>query len=391
MEAQEIQRGARALLSDYVKVLPKDRVIMAYTPEARAMTARLALELKSMGIEAKTVIMGVLIDEGIRDRLEAALPKPEDLDDGRLVFIAMERSSVSHTDVIPELLARYPQEKVHQVQIINASDEILQHSFNITPEYLTAINTGVLERMLGKHQIRIKTAGGTDLRATVDSDRAIWISSRGAVAHAADIIILPAGEVATLPFDFTGTLVADGAFSVNAHVESDTRLADHPVALTIEDGFVTNLECSHQPTKSLLERFLSLPHGREVGELGFGTNVGTTEFVPMNSFINERHAGVHVGLGQHNQGGFKAPHDTPLHIDFIAPHAKVWVDDDPDPIDFDHLEASRAAHPDRTCVLSEDVETDCCGIRRGQAARFVPRLEDLVRHADVSAAELGSV
>lgn len=375
-EEERLLQGARALVGDYIKIEQSDHVVIAYTPEAREVAARTMLELRTREIKAQALVMGVLKDETIKERLESVLPDPSTLP-GRLVFVAMEQHTVSHTDVIPELLGRYPNDRVRQVQIINATNEILLHSFNATPEDISARNTALLSRLMGQHRIHITAPGGTDLTAELDSSKFVWISSRGIADRIGDVLILPAGEVATYPISLTGTLVADGAFSVNAHVESDTRLSANPVTLTIVDNVVTKMQCPDPDVEALLERLMSLDHGTEVGELGFGTNVGTEEFIWTNSFINERHPGVHVGVGQHNQGGFMDSRETPLHMDFIAPGAKVYIDDDPVQIDFDNIPVSCDAHPVRARVLSEDVETDCCGIRRGAAMRYVPKLSDL--------------
>jgi len=277
------------------------------------------------------------------------------------------------------LLARYDQEQLQQIQIINAVPELLTHALNIGPEEISGVNAGLLDRLMGRRDITVTTPHGTELHATLDSDRSVWISSRGMATHVGDVIILPAGEVATLPLTMSGVFVVDGAFSVNAHVQRDTRLHESPVRLTIEDNKVVDMQCADNDLATLLGRLMSLPHGREVGELGFGTNIGTRGFVAINSFINERHPGVHVGLGQHNQGGFLDPLDTPLHMDFIAPGARIYIDgDDRGPIDCQQLQPSSCAHPGRARVLEEDVETDCCGLRRGVDSRYIPRLDDLV-------------
>ncbi|OLT20712.1 hypothetical protein BJF78_09030 [Pseudonocardia sp. CNS-139] len=102
-----------------------------------------------------------------------------------------------------------------------------------------------------------------------------------------------------------------------------------------------------------------------MGELGFGTNSGIPGFVRMNSFVNERYPGIHVGFGQHNQGTFAPARRTPLHLDLIAAGGLVRVDGDPEPLDLSAVAPSALPHPAGPRVFAEDAETDCCGLRQG--------------------------
>jgi hypothetical protein len=129
--------------------------------------------------------------------------------------------------------------------------------------------------------------------------------------------------------------------------------------------------CPDAGVRELLTRLFALPHARDVGELGFGTNSGIPGSVRMNSFGNERVPGIQVGFGQHNQGGFAAPRTTPLHLDLITRAGLVHVDDDPVPLDLAALEPSPEPHPEGPRAFAEDAETDCCGLRRH--GRDVPR------------------
>jgi leucyl aminopeptidase (aminopeptidase T) len=217
---------------------------------------------------------------------------------------------------------------------------------------------------MGVHRVEMTTAGGSRLTAELDSDRErVWISNRGVAADGATVL-LPSGEVATLPVRMDGVFVADGAFSVNAAVDGDTRLGQSPVRLEIRDNVLVRWSCPDAGLRELLEQLLAFAHAREVGELGFGTNSGIPGFVRMNSFVNERFPGIHIGFGQHNQGTFIGPRDTPLHLDFIAEGGLVRVDGDPVPLDLSAVEPSMLPHPAGPRVFAEDAETDCCGLRQ---------------------------
>jgi hypothetical protein len=103
------------------------------------------------------------------------------------------------------------------------------------------------------------------------------------------------------------------------------------------------------------------PGARNVGELGFGTNQGVREYVSMNSHINERSPGVHLGFGQHNQSIYVGNYDCDVHMDMIASDGLIWVDDSPTPINLRELAPSNGVHP-TLGVMDEDIDGDCCGL-----------------------------
>ena len=114
-----------------------------------------------------------------------------------------------------------------------------------------------------------------------------------------------------------------------------------------------------------------------VGELGFGTNVGIRDAIAMNSHINERRPGVHLGFGQHNQDPGIVGYQCAIHLDMIARGGTLWIDDDPAPLDLENFTPSHAAHPknprDEDVFSPEPDELeidDCCGILTGDGLKL---------------------
>ena len=218
------------------------------------------------------------------------------------------------------------------------------------------------------NQLCIKTLGGTDLRVTIDANRHRWISNRG-TSHPGGVVILPAGEVATFPASISGVHVADFAFNVNAITDRDARLQDHPATVWIEEGRAVKYQCDDAAMSQFLEECFRTHCAYNVGELGFGTNFGISDAISMNSHINERRPGVHIGFGQHNQDPGVVGYQCSIHLDLIARGGMVWVDDDPTPLDLEHIVPSSQPHPtnsrdeDVFSPESEDLYVDdCCGI-----------------------------
>jgi leucyl aminopeptidase (aminopeptidase T) len=210
--------------------------------------------------------------------------------------------------------------------------------------------------------------GGTDLSIGLDSQRHRWISNRG-VWRPGSTVILPAGEVATYPASVDGVLVADFAFNVNAMTQRDSRLDRNPIRVWIEDGRAVRFQCEDAGTSSFLEECFSRHYADNVGEIGFGTNHCIESSIELNSHINERRPGVHLGFGQHNQDPDVVQYQCDLHLDLIARGGSISVDGGRTFFDLENIIPSRHEHP--THPRSEDIfgaelddleVDDCCGL-----------------------------
>jgi hypothetical protein len=362
-----VWEGVEALLDDYVGLQAADRVLLLYTSDSQRSAALVSAALEQRAIRFDRVWMAPLNDPDFRDRLNAVLPEPGELA-GRLVLLTFERDTFSHTLAITELFGRYDPARLLMFRSISASDALFAQALNASPEELSQRNASLLERFVGASHLRVRTRGGSDLDIAIESERYRWISNRGR-ARPGGVTILPAGEVATFPAAISGVHVADFAFNINMITERDARLDRAPVRLVIEDGRVVDFSCDSPDMLAFVEDCLVRKCASNVGELGFGTNWRIDQPIAMNSHINERRPGVHLGLGQHNQGPGAVGYQCPIHFDLIAAGGLVYVDDDPVPVDLENVIPSSAPHPSQT--RDEDVfspealeisEEDCCGL-----------------------------
>ena len=361
-----VWQGVESLLDRYARVRAGDAVLILYTSDSYECAAWLSAALELRGVAATRVWMAPLQDEELLARLTHALPAPGSVS-GRLIVLSLERDTMSHEGTLARALQHFDPQRCEIFRAISASPELFAGPLRVSPDELSARNAALLHRCMRAERLRIATAGGTDLQVRIDSKRHRWISNRG-TARAGGIVVLPAGEVATFPAAIDGIFVADCAFNVNRFTELDARLQAHPVHLWIESGCATRYECASPDVRTFLDACFAQPNAHRVGELGFGTNGGSVEAVAMNSHINERRPGIHLGFGQHNQPLCVVPYECSIHIDLIAKGAKIWVDDDPLPLDLEALTPSSEPHP--AGLRDEDVfshvaghfETEaCCG------------------------------
>jgi len=357
--------GVQILLDNYVKISADDYAVLLYTSDSSESAAWVSAALELRGIPCKRVWMAPLIDEGFPARLAPALPGPAELS-GRLVVLSFERDTMSHTRPLVRALAPYKNLQIFRA--ISACPEFFSIALHSLPEDLSARNTAILERLMPAKRLHITTESGSDLRLTLDSKHR-WISNRG-MARPGSIAILPAGEVATFPASIAGKFVADFAFNVNAVTKRDARLQDHPVSIWLEDGRAVRAECADPTVSRFIEECFHTHCAYNVGELGFGTNAAVTDAVSLNSHINERRPGIHLGFGDHNQDPGVVGYQCAIHLDLIARGGKIWVDDDDVPMDLENIAPSAGHHPESprdddvfTAVMDIEID-DCCGLLR---------------------------
>jgi Thermophilic metalloprotease (M29) len=300
---EKIWQGVNYLIDNYANIKKEDKVIITYTKDSREPAAWVSHALELRDIEVDLIWMKPLKDVGFFDRFKNILPDEEELTgESKLHIMTLEADTLSHTNDIRQALSIYDKDKYFVVRLISAHPELFSYALHANPTQLLARNATILQRCMQAKKIRITSSAGTDLKVSLDSERFRWISNSG-VCRQGDAMILPAGEVATYPENIEGVLVADFAFNLNLPTDNNVDLKTNPVKVFIENGKATHFECGNKEIYSLVAKCFENPNGINVGELGFGTNYCINDVSPQNSHINERRPGVHLGFGQHNQGG----------------------------------------------------------------------------------------
>ena len=370
----DVRTGVRSLLDDYAGITAQDFAVVIYTPDSRLPAAWVLAELKMRQIGATSMWMTRLEDEGFEERLVSLLPPPSAVP-GRLMIFTFEQYTMSHGNALAAALDQYDGNLV-TFRSISACAALFSSALRVPPTEISARNTTLLERFMQADRLRIKTRSGTDLRVGLDNRQYRWISNRGTPGPTG-IVMLPAGEVATFPATIDGVLVADFAFNINAITDRDSRLESRPITVHIKDGRAEGYSCADNQVARFLDEVFEKHCAYNVGELGFGTNSRVGEAIAMNSHINERRPGVHIGFGQHNQQSDVVDYQCLIHLDLIAKGGLVWVDDDSSPIDLEDLVPSSNSHPHGVCNLdvfapeaSELDVDDCCGILTADSLRL---------------------
>jgi leucyl aminopeptidase (aminopeptidase T) len=342
--------GVENFLSAYAKIRPGDGVVVAFNKSVLDAAALILAGVQTKKLPARTYHYAHKDPErfdkelGVQIDLLRADARVE-----RVVIILCELDTLSFSKILRRRMAENDATAV--VRVTNALPELFEMAFKVTPEVQRQINAGALDALQTAKHLRVRTPSGTDLSITLDPSKFSWISSTG-LAGPREICNLPAGEISTYPVSVDGVFVANGGLNSNMVLDFDVRLKDKPMTFEITGGEVQTF---HSPDTNMM-KFLTWnfdkPFARKVGELGIGTNIGINRFIPLSSHINERHQGMHLGFGEHNQPGL-VHYKAEVHLDAIVADALIETDTGRI-FDTRRMEPSAIAHPKN--MRSEDAE-----------------------------------
>jgi hypothetical protein len=307
MNDRAFARGARSLLSDYVRLGAGQSAVLVYDPAVGPVCRAVGAIATGAGVTIRTV-SARLEWTAIRARLEARCDAVLFLESARSHHAAALRRYLSTRHDAPRAY-----------RLFGATPETIRHGFRRRPAALRRRNWDLIQHARRAGRLSVVSARGTRLEVVLDRT-APWANTYGEPADGYPGV-LPPSEVNTRSAHVDGILVADGAIGSNIGWPLDARLSSHPVTLRISGGRVTDVQSRHPLVRTLVEEFLSVPDCNEVVEIGIGTNDGIPGFVPSDVLLNERVASFHLGVG--SADAEEAARN--LHLDFILGDCRILM------------------------------------------------------------------
>ncbi|EUA20806.1 hypothetical protein [Mycobacterium kansasii] len=308
--------GMDTLCASYLELQPDDRVLVLYSDELHGDDDQRLLET---------------LRQRIREGSADVRVEPADRFDGHrvgafevLLLVSMV-SSIHRAAVLQYLQATEKPKHTRIFRLFNFSPALFSLPLAVDRASLDSLNNSVIAAAKRTHDIRVTNPAGTDVYIRPLPDGG-WTNSCG-YFNGRFPAILPPGEVNTYTPHVTGIVVVDGAINSSFGFPGDPRLARNPVTLEITDSVVQKAGCSDPVVSGVLSNFFEVENADRVGEVGFGTNEGITDWVGFLSHINERHPGLHLGLGTPTQPRTKVGWTAPLHLDMILDGCSIWFDE----------------------------------------------------------------
>lgn len=189
-------------------------------------------------------------------------------------------------------------------------------TFSVPPQRIADLNASLIRRMSAASVLSFTDEHGSRLEAPLSSIRK-WTNINGVGNHD-----LAPGEIATHSEAINGRVRFVGTFLSTIPFARKYGVLESPLELWIENSTVCSVASDVPGLAHDFNKYLNAnPSNRRVEELGIGTNEGVKGLYARNAGFEERHCGLHLGLG----GGQKGSH----HLDLIFASGVLALDDKP--------------------------------------------------------------
>src|SRR5918993_1961030 len=282
----ELRQGATNAVQTCLGIRAGEHVALIADEASRAVAAAIEEALADQG-----AISTPLLIEGLAPRPMTTAP-PAILEalnqaDAGILCVQPQEGELSARMAIVAVVER---RRIRYAHMVGVTPQIMHEGMRADYLQVDRLSQQLCERMQHATSLTVKTAAGTDFRATFDHSLA-WVKTSG-IINPRYWSNLPAGEVFTTPASVDGTFVCDGTAGDYFNAKYG-RLDETPLVLEIRGGRLVSAECDHA---GLRQDFWDYCHtdanSDRVGELAFGTNLELTEMIGI-LLQDEKVPGVH--------------------------------------------------------------------------------------------------
>ncbi len=319
--SEDLLPGAHNAVTTCLAIRRGERVALVADDPSRAVAASLERALIDTGADTRGLLIESVASRPITSAPLEVLRAFESADAGILCVQPQEGELPARMAIVGLIERR----RIRYAHMVGVTPQIMREGMRADYLQVDRLSTQLCERMERAKSLTVRTANGTDFRATFDHSLA-WVKTSGLI-NPRYWSNLPAGEVFTTPGSVDGTFVCDGTAGdyFNAKYGS---LDETPLVLEIHHGRLTSVQCD----RTDLERdFWTYCHTDEnsnrVGELAFGTNLGLREMIGI-LLQDEKVPGVHLAFGDPYGTQTHADWKSRTHVDVLTRHCDVWIDDE---------------------------------------------------------------
>ncbi|MBR8060416.1 leucyl aminopeptidase [Burkholderia dolosa] len=188
-------------------------------------------------------------------------------------------------------------------------------AFSEPIDEIAALNGMLMDLAAQASRLRFDDAKGGGLECALPAGQ-VWTSIDGRGNE--DLV---PGEIAMHPLSIEGTVSFSGTFLGTVPFARKYGVGENLLTLEIKAGCVVGFHSGNRELEADFRKYLDHNEGnRIVEELGIGTNTGIKRLYGRNAGFEERHPGLHLGLG----GGRTGSH----HLDLIFSTGSLAFDDD---------------------------------------------------------------
>ncbi len=315
----ELTPGARNAVKVCLRVQPGEKVTVITDEATKEIAASIVSELESVGAPYRGWIL-----EEVAQRPLAEFPREiaEDLETSQVSIFAVQaqtnelRTRMQMTDIVNR-------RKIRHAHMVNINRQIMLEGMRADFLKVDRISTRVVDMVRRAHQIRAKTAAGTDLVADLNPNYR-WVKTSGIISPD-KWGNLPGGEVFTTPGEVNGTFVSDGVVG-DWLCAKFGDLRETPITIRIKSNRVTEAHSSNRDLESDFWNYIHTDESSDrVGEFAIGTNIELRDVIGQ-ILQDEKYPGVHIAIGNPYGAHTGADWYSCTHIDVVGRKFDIWVD-----------------------------------------------------------------
>ncbi|MEZ7520514.1 leucyl aminopeptidase [Burkholderia vietnamiensis] len=190
----------------------------------------------------------------------------------------------------------------------------LDEAFAESLDDIAARNARLIEAAAHASQIHFIDEAGNRLSGSLAAAQK-WTSVDGM----GNLDVVP-GEIATHVTDLNGSIVFSGTFLGTVPFAIKYRVAERLAKLHVRDSLIDGFDSDDAGFRRDFAAYLERhDNHRRIEEFGIGTNLGIRALYGRNAGFEERHPGLHLGLG----GGANGSH----HLDLIFARGTLAFDE----------------------------------------------------------------
>lgn len=319
--APDLLPGAHNAVNTCLAVRRDERVALVADEASRPVAASLEQALADAGADARCLLIESVARRPITAAPAKVLAAFEHAEAGILCVQPQEGELPARMEIVGLIERR----RIRYAHMIGVTPQIMREGMRADYVQVDRLSTQLCARLDHARSLTVRTASGTNFRATFDHSLA-WVKTSGLI-NPRYWSNLPAGEVFTTPSSVDGTFVCDG--TAGDYFNSKYGSLDRtPLVLEVRGGRLVSARCD----RTDLERdFWSYCHTDEnsdrVGELAFGTNLGLREMIGI-LLQDEKVPGVHLAFGDPYGSQTHADWKSRTHVDVLTRGCDVWIDDE---------------------------------------------------------------
>jgi len=317
----ELAPGARNAVENCLSIKSGERVTLIADRVSAVVAASLADALEKSHAICEPFLLEDLAPRPLARAPQAVLDSLGRADAGILCMQPQQGELAARKDIVGVVERRH----IRYAHMVGVTPEIMQQGMRADYTMVDRLSERLLQRMHSARSLTVRTEAGTSLVASFDA-ALDWVKTSGLISRRY-WSNLPAGEVFTTPAKVDGTFVCDGTAG-DHFCGKYGDLQETPLSLEIRGGRLVAAKCAR---KDLEEEFWSYCHTDEnsdrVGELAFGTNLSLSDMIGV-LLQDEKLPGVHLAFGDPYGSQTHAAWSSRTHVDVLARHCNVWIDEE---------------------------------------------------------------